>query len=229
MCVPPLTRLGPPKLGAPVQRASFPPCEPDTKKTAALVNINVALELTDAGSELAAFILSIVGAAVAAAFGSLIYHNQVSDGVAADTAVAKSVNVAELSVGLLHVCYACRPRASAIVALPDSFQAHMPSMVLAFRKARIHLRDEFTSSIRHPLMSRLSSPPPPDDLRMCVCFFAPSSSTFWLSPGRSLASPPRRTTAAKSLGGISATALTRRCRGCGSRCCAWSCWESSPG
>lgn len=45
--------------------------------TASLVNINVALELTDAGSELSAFILSVVGAAVAAAFASLVFHNQV--------------------------------------------------------------------------------------------------------------------------------------------------------
>ncbi|CAM9537903.1 unnamed protein product, partial [Hapterophycus canaliculatus] len=43
---------------------------------ASIVNINVALELTDAGSELAAFILSVVAAAVAASYGSLIYHNQ---------------------------------------------------------------------------------------------------------------------------------------------------------
>ncbi|CAM9636307.1 unnamed protein product [Scytosiphon promiscuus] len=43
---------------------------------ASLVNINVALELTDAGSELAAFILSVVAAAVAASYGSLIFNNQ---------------------------------------------------------------------------------------------------------------------------------------------------------
>lgn len=41
------------------------------------MNINVALELTDAGSELAALILSVVAAAVAASFVSLIFTNQV--------------------------------------------------------------------------------------------------------------------------------------------------------
>ena len=46
--------------------------------TASLVNINVALELDDAGSELAALILSVVGAAVAATFVSLIFTNQVT-------------------------------------------------------------------------------------------------------------------------------------------------------
>lgn len=48
-----------------------------TNNTASLININVALELTDAGSELAALILSVVGAALAAAFGSVMFHNQV--------------------------------------------------------------------------------------------------------------------------------------------------------
>ncbi|CAM9103031.1 unnamed protein product [Pylaiella littoralis] len=43
---------------------------------ASIVNINVALELTDAGSELAALILSLVGAALAAAFGSVMFNNQ---------------------------------------------------------------------------------------------------------------------------------------------------------
>eukprot|EP00752_Nemacystus_decipiens_P016332 g14607.t1 len=43
---------------------------------ASLVNINLALELTDAGSELSAFILSVVAAALAACFVSLIFYNQ---------------------------------------------------------------------------------------------------------------------------------------------------------
>ncbi|CAB1118024.1 unnamed protein product [Ectocarpus sp. CCAP 1310/34] len=44
---------------------------------AAIVNINVALELRgDTGSELAALILSLVGAALGAAFISLVFHNQ---------------------------------------------------------------------------------------------------------------------------------------------------------
>lgn len=55
----------------------MPRNRPRNETTASLVNINVALELTDAGSELSAFILTVVGAALAASFVSLIFHNQV--------------------------------------------------------------------------------------------------------------------------------------------------------
>ena len=45
---------------------------------ASLININLALELTDVGSELSALILSVVAASVVACFGSLIFNNHVS-------------------------------------------------------------------------------------------------------------------------------------------------------
>eukprot|EP00752_Nemacystus_decipiens_P016331 g14606.t1 len=42
---------------------------------AALININLALELTDVGAELSALILSVVAASVFASFGSLIFYS----------------------------------------------------------------------------------------------------------------------------------------------------------
>ena len=71
-------------------------CTRHNEPTASVVNINVALELSDVGSELSAFILSVVGAALAASFVSIIFYNQVGWLFVVEMAIIMMMRVAPL-------------------------------------------------------------------------------------------------------------------------------------
>eukprot|EP00903_Cladosiphon_okamuranus_P005608 g5579.t1 len=94
---------------------------------AALVNINLALELADVGGELSALILSVVLASVFAVFGSLVFHNHdyrrerlgkdIADGV---NGALQTLRIALLVVGFAGIIYRRRKRTRSSSALVEN-------------------------------------------------------------------------------------------------------------